>query len=62
MSQRQESEASIIAALFVLFTAMIAPPVSGALAVLLLVAYAIYKRWQSSQTASQTERHEHLPR
>jgi Na+/H+ antiporter NhaD/arsenite permease-like protein len=58
MNQKQESTAGIIAALFVLFTALIAPPVSAALAVLLLVAYAIYKRWQSSQSANQTEKNE----
>ena len=58
MNHKQESTASIIAALFVLFTAMIAPPVSAALAVLLLVAYAIYKRWQSGQAADGIEGHE----
>lgn len=52
MNQKQESMASIVAALFVLFTAMIVPPISAALAVLLLVAFAIYKYWQSGQAAN----------
>ena len=49
MNQKQESMASIVAALFVLFTALIAPPISAALAVIFLVAFAIYKYWQTSQ-------------
>lgn len=49
MNQKQESTLSIIAALFVLLTAMIAPPVSAAMAVILLVAFAIYKYRQSGQ-------------
>lgn len=47
MNDKQESTLSIIAALLVLFTAMIAPPISAALAVILLVGFAIYKYWQS---------------
>ncbi|MBK8989239.1 MAG: hypothetical protein IPM39_24775 [Chloroflexi bacterium] len=50
MNDKQESTLSIIAALFVLFTAIIAPPISAMLAVLLLVAFAIYKFWRSRQT------------
>ncbi len=49
INQKQESTASIIAALFVLFTAMIDPRISAALAVIFLIAFAIYKYWQSSQ-------------
>ena len=49
MNPKQESTLSIIAALFVLFTAMIAPPVSAATAVILLVVFAIYKYRQSGQ-------------
>ena len=43
MNDKQESILSLIAALFVLFSAMIAPPIAAALAVLLLVIFAIYK-------------------
>jgi len=43
MNDKQEFSLGIIAAVFVLFTAMIAPPVSAALALLLLVVFAIYK-------------------
>lgn len=49
MTEGQESALSIIAALFVLFAALIAPPVSAALAILFLVAFAIYKYRQSRQ-------------
>ena len=52
MNDKQESTLSIIAALLVLFTAMIAPPISALLAVLLLVAFAIYKFWHSRQTTN----------
>jgi hypothetical protein len=51
MNEKQESTLSIIAALLVLFTAMIAPPVSAVLAVFLLVAFAIYKYIQSRQAS-----------
>ena len=52
MNNKQESTLSVIAALLVLFTAMIAPPVSAMLAVLMLIAFAIYKFWQSRQTTN----------
>lgn len=50
MNDKHESTLSIIAALLVLFTAMIAPPVSAMLAVLILITFAIYKYWHSRQT------------
>jgi hypothetical protein len=43
MSARTESAIVIAAALFVLLSAMIAPPVAAGLAVLFLVALAGYK-------------------
>jgi len=49
MNEKQESTLSIIAALFVLFTALLAPPVAAILAVVLLMAFAIYKYLQSRQ-------------
>lgn len=49
MTNQQESTLSIIAALFVLFTALLAPPVAAVLAVFLLVAFAVYKYLQSRQ-------------
>ncbi len=41
MNEKQESVLSIIAALLVLFTAMIAPSISATSAVILLVGFAI---------------------
>ena len=41
MTEKQEGNLSIIAALLVLFTAMIVPPVSAILA-MLLVGFAVY--------------------
>ena len=49
MNEKQESTLSIIAALFVLFTALLAPPVAAILAIFLLVAFALYKYLQSRQ-------------
>ncbi|MEO8608606.1 MAG: hypothetical protein ABI690_12020 [Chloroflexota bacterium] len=43
MNSRAESILAIIAAIFVLFTAMIDPRLSSVLAVGLLVVFAIYK-------------------
>lgn len=51
MNHKQESTLSIVAALLVLFTAMIAPPISAAIAITLLVALAVYKYWQSRHIA-----------
>ena len=51
MNEKQEGTLSIIAALLVLFTAMLAPPVSTMLAILLLVAFAVYKFLQSRQAS-----------
>jgi len=51
MNDKQESALSLMAALLVLFSAMIAPPISAALAVFLLVIFAVYKYWHSHQTA-----------
>lgn len=52
LSEKQEGTMSIIAALLVLFTAMIAPPISALLAVLLLIAFAIYKYTKSDRKQS----------
>jgi hypothetical protein len=49
MTEKQESTLSIIAALFVLFTALLAPPVGAMLSVVLLAAFAVYKYLQSRQ-------------
>jgi Ca2+/Na+ antiporter len=43
LNERVEGTLSVIAALLVLFTAMIDPRVSAGLAVGLLVAFAVYK-------------------
>ncbi|MBK9054673.1 MAG: hypothetical protein IPL78_28330 [Chloroflexi bacterium] len=43
MNDRHEGTWSIIAALLVLFTAMLDPRISAALAVILLVVFALYK-------------------
>ena len=43
MKERSEGTLSIIAAMLVLFTAMLDPSVSAILAVILLVAFALYK-------------------
>lgn len=51
MNDKQESVLSLIAALLVLFSAMIVPPVSAILAVSLLILFAIYKFWQSRHAA-----------
>lgn len=50
VNDKPESTLSIIAALLALFAAMIAPPISAMLAVLLLAALAIYKFWHRRQT------------
>ena len=55
MNEKQEGTLSIIAALLVLFTAMLAPPVSLMLAILLLVGFAIYKLVKSRQASDQTQ-------
>lgn len=52
MNDKQESVLGLIAALLVLFSAMIAPPVAAMLAILMLIAFAIYKFWHSRQTTS----------
>jgi hypothetical protein len=49
MSEKQEGTLSILAALLVLVSAMIAPPVSAALAVFLLLAFAVYKYGKGHQ-------------
>jgi 4-hydroxybenzoate polyprenyltransferase len=49
MNEKQESTLSIIAGLFVLFTALLAPPVAAALAIFLLVVFAVYKLLRSRQ-------------
>lgn len=43
MNERHEGTWSIIAALLVLFTAMLDPRIAAALAIFLLVAFALYK-------------------
>jgi hypothetical protein len=43
MDSRQDSILAVIAAIFVLFTAMIDPRLSSGLAIGLLIAFAIYK-------------------
>ena len=43
MNERNEGILSIIAALFVLFSAMLDPRISAALAVILLAVFALYK-------------------
>lgn len=50
MTDRTESTMSIIAALLVVFTAMLDPRVSAGPAAVLLVAFAFYK-WRSSHKA-----------
>jgi hypothetical protein len=55
MNDKQESALGLIAALLVLFSAMIAPPASAMLAVLMLIAFAVYKFWQSRQTTNWTQ-------
>lgn len=52
MNDKQESTMSLIAALMVLFTALLAPPVSAGLAIFLLVAFAVYKYAQSQRASS----------
>lgn len=47
MNEKQESIISILAALFVLFTALLAPPIAAMLAITFLVILAIYKYLQS---------------
>lgn len=51
MSERTESVIAIFAALFVLFTAMLDPRISAALAITLLLAVAGYKLRQSRAQA-----------
>jgi hypothetical protein len=47
MNEKWESTFSLLAALFVLFTALLAPPVAAGLAVIFLATWAIYKFIQS---------------
>ncbi len=51
MNDKQESVLSLIAALFVLHSAMLAPPISAAMAICLFVLFAIYKFWLSRQVS-----------
>ena len=51
MNDKQESILSLIAALLVLFSAMVAPLLSAVLAVFLLILFAIYKYWHGCQAA-----------
>lgn len=43
MNERYEGTLSILAALLVLFSAMLDPRISAALAIILLIAFALYK-------------------
>jgi hypothetical protein len=47
MNSRQDSSLAVIAAIFVLFTAMIDPRFSSGLAIGLLIAFAIYKVFEN---------------
>jgi hypothetical protein len=51
MNDKQESVLSLVAALLVLFSAMIAPPFSAVLAVFLLILFSIYKYWHGRHAA-----------
>lgn len=60
MNHVQESTMAIIAALLVLFAALLAPPVAAVLAVCLLVVFAIIKHtqgWQAGRCPSRPAAH-----
>lgn len=53
MNERHEGILSIIGALLVLFSAMLDPRISAALAVILLIAFALYKLFYNQQGAKE---------
>lgn len=50
MNNRQESMLSALAVALLLFTAMLDPLISSALAIILLIVFSVYKYIQSNST------------